>query len=150
MSGWYWIPGTELGPEATGQGQEGRGIMGYGCTAKAGMVMDTFRGDGGSSNVWHYKGVEYFWEQGRENADGAITGSVWTTTGYCKGSYRISAEGHIERASCGLRSRLDEQAGLARYYRAYEPREAWAKACEFDGIPAGSSFVVFSADNPYA
>ena len=59
--------------------------MGYGCTAKAGMVMDTFRGDGGSSNVWHYKGVEYFWEQGRENADGAITGSVWTTTGYCKG-----------------------------------------------------------------
>ena len=29
-------------------------------------------------------------------------------------------------------------------------RQAWLKACEFDEIPPGSSFVVFSKENPYA
>lgn len=28
-------------------------------------------------------------------------------------------------------------------------RKLWAKMCEHDDIPAGSSFVVFSEDNPY-
>ena len=28
-------------------------------------------------------------------------------------------------------------------------RELWAEACKFDGIPADSSFVTFSAENPF-
>ena len=28
-------------------------------------------------------------------------------------------------------------------------REQWAKACEHDGIPPDSHFVVFSDDNPH-
>ena len=30
------------------------------------------------------------------------------------------------------------------------PREAWLKACEYDGIDPASMFVVFSGGNPYA
>ncbi len=28
-------------------------------------------------------------------------------------------------------------------------RHAWRQACEHDAIPDGSTFVIFSADNPY-
>mgnify|MGYP001612381944 CR=1 FL=1 len=127
--------------------------MGYSMTAKAAMVMDTFKGDGASANVWTYRGQEYFWERGRENRDGAMTGSVISMTGYRKGSYKIAADGHIERAPCGLRERLNETVGLANYYKAHEPRVAWEYACQFDGIPReawSSPFICFSPENPYA
>ena len=29
-------------------------------------------------------------------------------------------------------------------------RRMWVKACQFDDIPVGSAFVVFSKENPYA
>ena len=125
--------------------------MGYSCAAKADYVLNTFRGDGESSNTWRGPdGREYFYEVGRENRDGAITGSVWCMDGYRKGSFRIARDGRIERAPCGLKDRLSEVVGIANYLKAHEPREAWAYACAFDGIEPGASFVVFSPENPYA
>lgn len=133
--------------------------MGYSATAKAMKVLDTFKSDTGMSNTWIRDGVAHFFEIGRENADGSITGTVWRGTfgdvramgyAYRQGSFKIDADGHILRAPAGMRQHLDEQRGLAEYLKAHEPREAWRKACEFDNIPADSMFVVFSDSNPYA
>ena len=129
--------------------------MGYSATAKAMMVLNTFHDAAvingrPSGNMWDYRGKQYFFEVGRENHDGACTGTVYGMDGRKAGSFRISPDGHIERAPAGLRAHLNEQQGMVRYYKAHEPGTAWIKACEFDDIPPASSFVVFSAANPYA
>lgn len=74
--------------------------MGYSCTAIASLTLESLLDivrDTESSNV--YRGR--FIERGRENDDGAITGTVYTFIGTtsCKrsGSYKINAEGKIER-----------------------------------------------------
>ena len=75
--------------------------MGYSCTAKAGFTLNAcmkIAGDKESSNV--FRG--HFYEQGRENPDGAITAQVmvWLPDGlHCKpsGSIRIEADGKITR-----------------------------------------------------
>jgi len=57
--------------------------MGYSCTAVAGTVLGFILDDltknvnNGTSNGWFNNGNEYFFEQGQENQDGAITGQVW-------------------------------------------------------------------------
>ena len=124
--------------------------MGYSCTAKAAMVLDTFHGGGEVSNTWTWKGTEYFYEQGRENQDGAITGTIWSMSGRRKGSFRISPDGIVERAPHGMRTCLSERDGLAMYLKLHEPGEAWRKACEWDQVDPSEKFVVFSPDNPYA
>ena len=127
--------------------------MGYSCTAKADEVMHTFRGDEGSGNVWVHNGRRYFFERVRENRDGAITGAIYQYVGESQarraGSYRIGPDGTIARAPYGLRARLSPEAGEAAYLRKHDPRGLWNKACEHDGIPAGTAFAVFSDGNPY-
>ena len=51
--------------------------------------------------------------------------------------------------SATMQSRLDKQGEgyLATLQQAL--RDNWKQACEHDGIPPDSSFVVFSSDNPY-
>ena len=83
--------------------------MGYSCSraairsleAIAPMLQSRLGGAGGSSNAWgDCEGTMWFYELGRENADGAITGSVnryrvgGRTVG---GSFRIEADGVITR-----------------------------------------------------
>lgn len=80
--------------------------MGYSCTAKAGFVREAIEalianklGPGKPSNATLDGG---FWEIGRENADGSITGKVWKpwgTAGHVvpRGSFKIDSEGKIVR-----------------------------------------------------
>ena len=83
--------------------------MGYSCTAAAHKTLErllevaTRLGPvDNSSNTWEFKGHRYFYEQGRENADGAITGTIFVMLdeGRCKpaGSLRINPDGKIVRA----------------------------------------------------
>ena len=80
--------------------------MGYSSTAKASLVLDALMAivrDTPSSNVYR----DHFYEIGRENGDGAITGRVWKFTSgeygddvrhaIVAGSFRIEANGKIKR-----------------------------------------------------
>lgn len=80
--------------------------MGYSCSAKASEVCERISAYcvkiTGSSNTWIDKyGVKYFFQVGREQADGAITGSVFKllseTSGIKAGSFKIEANGNIAR-----------------------------------------------------
>lgn len=82
--------------------------MGYSCNAKAAYVMDEISAmcvkSTGSSNTWTHGKNKYFYERGRENDDGAITGSVWKFVMHNgeervrrSGSYRINGDGVVQR-----------------------------------------------------
>lgn len=72
--------------------------MGYSCTKAAddtlAMIREAFAS---KSNDWYEKERHYFYEIGKENRDGAITGAVWTMEGYKKGGFRIEPDGTISR-----------------------------------------------------
>lgn len=78
--------------------------MGYSCTQDAdnmlGVIRHTF-GSKDSSNVLILKGERYFYERGRENADGAITGTLMKelpgNLAQTVGSYRIAPDGRVAR-----------------------------------------------------
>ena len=57
--------------------------MGYSCTCDAdnmlGLIRHTFT-DGVTSNGLKIAGRSYFYEIGRENNDGRITGTIWLNT----------------------------------------------------------------------
>ena len=83
--------------------------MGYSCSAKASYVeqaiMNAITDPVGPCNQWTNNGKVYFTERGREQHDGAITGTVMVQTKvvdgkiHCKngGSLRIEADGTITR-----------------------------------------------------
>lgn len=80
--------------------------MGYSCTTVAGAVLDFILDDltknvgNGTSNGWFNNARELFFEQGRENQDGAITGQVWrilNQSAYRIGSVRIEPNGTVTR-----------------------------------------------------
>lgn len=78
--------------------------MGYSCTQDAshmlGVIGHMFATDG-NPNVLTIKGGQYFFECGRENADGAITGNLMKMLpgDLCRkvGSVRIDPDGRITR-----------------------------------------------------
>ncbi len=82
--------------------------MGYSCNTAAAYAMDEISAmcvkSTGSSNTWTHGKNKYFYERGRENNDGAITGTVWKFVMHNgeervkrAGSYRISPNGVVER-----------------------------------------------------
>jgi hypothetical protein len=79
--------------------------MGYSCAAMASLVLDGIMKnvdrDGKSQNVWSHNGEKYMWERGRENADGAITGTVYRFVNDGEilpvGGFRIEHDGNINR-----------------------------------------------------
>ena len=85
--------------------------MGYSCTKAAADTLDkilhSIVDPNGSSNAWTYKGQRYFYERGRENLDGAITGTVWKFVyrpdlnpperAKRAGTVRIEADGSLTR-----------------------------------------------------
>jgi hypothetical protein len=84
--------------------------MGYSCRADAYNTIAKFNGGQGSSNRWVYKGNHYFWERGREQRDGAITGSIYLMIGdtFAKkvGSFRIDPDGTIAKAPYGMKQAI--------------------------------------------
>jgi hypothetical protein len=78
--------------------------MGYSCTKAASEMLGLIRNqfsDGVTGNGLRFGGSNYFYEVGRENVDGAITGSVFEhideTHARKVGSFRIAPDGHIPR-----------------------------------------------------
>lgn len=100
--------------------------MGYSCTARASFTergVDKFAGDGKTSNGLASGG---FYERGREQADGAITGTVWRPLNAAEkvkyahlsdvenrvakaGSFKIGGDGKIVRFP-GLSKEQKKQA----------------------------------------
>ena len=88
--------------------------MGWSATAKACEVerawMETCQSQTGSQNVYEVAGKRYFYETGREQRDGAITGTVFRFVGEgCvrSGSFRIEADGTVTRYPSGLKQLIN-------------------------------------------
>lgn len=80
--------------------------MGYSCTKAASDTLHDVLAiaceHDGCSNTWRdAKGVGHFFERGRENADGAVTGRVHRFVGDTQarpiGSVRIDPDGTVKR-----------------------------------------------------
>lgn len=78
--------------------------MGYSCTKDASDMLGLIRhefSDGSTSNGIRIGAATFFYEIGRENADGSITGTLFEnlSEGKCRkyGSFKIHAEGIIVR-----------------------------------------------------
>ena len=112
--------------------------MGYSCSTKANMVLDSLLvllqsscPEINSSNTWEKKSIKYFYEIGKENIDGAITGKVQRFVGdnLCKvaGSFRIESNGKITRftGSTKQQRKEAETAGLMKFYTTYN--KSWSE-----------------------
>lgn len=82
---------------------------GWSCTREAGETMDALARacveQTGKENVFRLAdGTEAFWERGREQADGSITGAVWGMDGSRKGSFKIDCDGKIVSGPAALKS----------------------------------------------
>jgi len=78
--------------------------MGYSCTQDADYTLGVIRkayGDPATGNVLILRGERYFYERGRENDDGAITGKLWRMLpddgATVAGTFRIASDGTIDR-----------------------------------------------------
>jgi hypothetical protein len=108
--------------------------MGYSCNAMAGMVYDAMiaqlqaasEREHDSQNVWDHKGVDHFAEIGREQSDGAVTGTVWRFLPDGQhvrriGSFRINPGGKVSRwptSTLAMRWAA-QQAGAAEYQERF-------------------------------
>ena len=112
--------------------------MGYSSTIKASFVMDSLMILLQSSsprinsyNAWEKKGIKFFHEIGREQKDGAITGTVhrYISDDLCKvaGSFRIESNGKISRfvGSTKQQRTEAETAGLIKFYTTYN--KSWTE-----------------------
>jgi hypothetical protein len=97
--------------------------MSYSCAARASDIervwADVCYKQTGSSNVYEVDGKRYFYNVGREQRDGAVTGSVWRmevalrdskgshvgSDGVCvrAGTFRIEPDGTVTRFPVGFR-----------------------------------------------
>ena len=106
--------------------------MGYSCTVRASYTAEAvqarFRHEN-SGNTFSVDGGEtvYFSERGREQADGAVTGSIFKMLpdGMARraGGYRIEADGKITRFK-GVPKKFwseFETASEKRYNETYNP-----------------------------
>jgi len=79
--------------------------MGYSCTQDADSMLGVIRKAYGDptkgSNILRLRGEDYFYERGREQGDGAITGQLWLMLANDMarpvGTYRIEPDGTIAR-----------------------------------------------------
>jgi hypothetical protein len=80
-------------------------VMGYSCTQAAHLAEEFIRSriadPKGPTNTWVFEGLTYFYEIGRENRDGSITGPVCVFVGEnrCRnvGSLKIDHDGALIR-----------------------------------------------------
>jgi hypothetical protein len=106
--------------------------MGYSSSAKASMVLDALMAivrDTPSSNIDR----DHFYEIGRENSSGAITGKVWKFTSgkygddkrmaVSAGSFRIEATGKIVRFPATTKAERNAAYvnGMRKYAETFMP-----------------------------
>jgi len=117
--------------------------MGYSCSALANETMDAMFAEmektcppaDKTSNGWDFKGNSYFFEMGREQEDGAITGSVFRHgndnngigKGFCRrvGSIKILSNGKIKSwpfTTKGMREKA-ESGGFTNFARIHGQEE---------------------------
>ena len=102
--------------------------MGYSCTAKAGYAKDALiiqlqvGFDKQTSNGWKNGLLEYFYEIGREQPDGAITGSIYRHGGEGSscvraGTFRIEPDGKIHHWPTATKAmkQTAQNVGLIEY-----------------------------------
>lgn len=115
--------------------------MGYSSTAIAGLAFDAMLEqlkaasdkEIAVSNGWRAKGQEFFSERGREQHDGAVTGTVWRndeSTCHKVGGYRIDADGTVKRFATSTPAMREtaRNVALAKYAERY--------GCEYPNVPA--------------
>lgn len=115
--------------------------MGYSFTAKAGYTLDAIATMIGA-NTSNGMPDGGFYETGREQVDGAITGTVWKPCASCgtiqnvpchvtrRGSFRINPDGTVKRFPGLARKLLNraEQTGAARYVEIHCQDYNWRLA----------------------
>src|SRR5271166_6968760 len=108
--------------------------MGYSCnkdSADSMAVICHMFGKPNTGNTLILKGTEYFFERGRENQDGAITGSLMRMLpgGYCRkaGTYRIDPDGTVSRFPGMTAAERQEVVDTMRDMQARNPHllSAW-------------------------
>jgi len=101
--------------------------MGYSCTVKADMVLEALytqlqaTGPAKVANGWTVGKREYFFEQGRENTDGSITGTIREVIcklAYHRGSAKINHDGKISRWPSSTKAQRESAmiAGLVKFH----------------------------------
>ena len=93
--------------------------MGWSATAKACDIerqwSNACRAQTGGSNKYEANGNTYFYDIGREQRDGAITGQVFqmSDTGYATrvGTFRIEPDGTVTRYPVGIKQLLTYKEG---------------------------------------
>lgn len=109
--------------------------MGYSCTRDAGdmlgIVGKVYATDG-NPNVLTINGKRYFFERGREQADGAITGTLMMMLDgdYCRraGRVRIEPDGTLTRFPALRKLQKEEVTSTFADMRARNPQllHSWA------------------------
>ena len=113
--------------------------MGYSYSTKAGLVQDAImvqlkaasNREIDQSNAWENKGSDHFFENGREQHDGAITGTVWRInksvacdkqTCHKVGSAKIDRLGKVVRWPTSTKAMREsaETCGLIEFTRIYQ------------------------------
>jgi hypothetical protein len=123
--------------------------MGWSCRRDAGLRLDAISAaciaQTGSSNIFKVGNDTYFWETGKEQRDGAITGSVNKFIGEDKcrrsGGFRIEGDGTMKRGPKWMQNvpaimvqyRISGQTGfIGTLYQGETPltEELFTKWCE--------------------
>lgn len=110
--------------------------MGYSCTKDAsnalGVVSHMFATDG-NPNILTIRGKQYFFERGREQADGAITGTLMLMLpdDHCRkaGNVRIEPDGMVRRFPGLTMCERAEADNTLRDMSARNPQLLSAWAC---------------------
>lgn len=103
--------------------------MGYSCTRDASNMLGVIGrmfATNQNPNILTIKGREYFFERGREQADGAITGTLMLDTqdGHCRkaGSVRIEPDGSISKFPALSKDERIEAINTLRDMEARNPQ----------------------------
>jgi hypothetical protein len=104
--------------------------MGYSCTVDASNMLGVINKMCGLKDGWlHINGKKFFFERGRENADGAVTGTLMMDLGndYCRkaGNVRINADGTIARFP-GLTAKDKDEAHRLLRTTSHDLLRTWS------------------------
>lgn len=103
--------------------------MGYSCTQDASHMLGVISrmcGKDGNGNILRIDGKEFFFERGKEQGDGAITGTLMEMLpgDFCRkaGSVRINPDGTIARFPRFTKRDKEEAENTLRDMQARNPQ----------------------------